>query len=181
MRNHMPKKLKRPSTTRSRVTSAIVGGLLLGLSGIWLGWLLLHQFGVVSLPPLPVFSGIPTTQSNLPTAPLTAEGITLGQPNQPPTLSQQQALLMASQLQPDAATKAKHTVAEYVLLNYPNKATPATHADFNNVSAWMIVYQQIPLQPADASVDPTPFPHSYYDLYVFIDSTTGKELVAIQV
>jgi len=178
---NMPKKLRRPTTTRSRVTSAIIGGLLLGLSGIWLGWLLLHQFGVVSLPNLPVLNTVPTAQANLPTAPLTAEGITLGQPSQPPVISQQQALLMASQLEPDAATKAKHTVAEYVLLTYPNKATPATHADFNNVSAWMVIYQQVPLQPADASVDPTPFPHSHYDLYVFIDSTTGKELFAIQV
>jgi len=67
------------------------------------------------------------------------------------------------------------------LLNYPNKSTPATHPDLNGVAAWMVLYQKIPLEPADASTDPTPFPHSYYDLYVFLDANSGKELLVVQV
>jgi len=45
----------------------------------------------------------------------------------------------------------------------------------------MVLYQKIPREPNDASVDPTPFPHSYYDLYVFLDANSGKELLVVQV
>jgi hypothetical protein len=96
-------------------------------------------------------------------------------------LSQQQALLIASQLEPGATSKSKTTSARYVLLSYPDKSTPAAHPDYHDVPTWMILYQRIPLEPADASLDPTPFPHSSYDLYVFLDANSGKELLAIQV
>jgi hypothetical protein len=107
-----------------------------------------------------------------------AEGITLGHPSHTAALSQQQALLIAGELEPDAATKAKSTSASYVLLNYPvGKA--AAHANLTDVPVWMIVYQKIPRQPADASVEPTPLPLSYQNLYVFLDADSGKELLAI--
>jgi len=45
----------------------------------------------------------------------------------------------------------------------------------------MILYQNIPLQPGDASVDSSPFPQSHHDLYVFLDANNGKELLVIWV
>jgi hypothetical protein len=109
---------------------------------------------------------------------LLVAGITLGRPTRPPALNQQQALLIASELEPDAATHAESTSTQYVLLNYINRNTPATHPDLNNYPAWMILYQNIPLAPNDPSLDPTPFPQSHHDLYVFLDANTGKELLA---
>jgi hypothetical protein len=169
---------KRASKTQPRLVSGIVGGILLGLAGIWLGWLLLHQFGGPSLPTLPIVGFAPTAQSNTQIAPLLAEGITLGHSDQTPALNKQQALLIADQLEPRAAASAKSVAAEYVLLNYPNKST---HSKLNGVPAWMVHYQRIPLEPADVSVDPTPLPQAYYDLYIFLDANSGKELLAVQV
>ena len=175
--------LKKSRTSQSRLMSGIVGGILLGLAGIWLGWLLIYQHGGPNLSILPIIGGIaaptypPVTQASL----LLAEGITLGQPTQAPALSKQQALLIASQWEPDAATKARSTSAQYVLLNYHSISTPATHPDLNNVPAWMILYQKIPLQSTDTSVDPTPSLQSSHDLYVFLDANSGKELLVIWV
>jgi len=45
----------------------------------------------------------------------------------------------------------------------------------------MVLYQKIPLQPSDASADPAPSPRSSYDLYLFLDANSGRELLAIQV
>jgi hypothetical protein len=158
-----------------------VGGILLGLAGIWLVWLLLHQLGGPALPSLPVSRLLPASAPAMQITPLAAKGITLGHTDQTPALNKQQALLIAGQLEPDASNKSKSTSAQYVLLNYPNKSTPAAHADLNGVPAWMVLYQKIPLEPGDASVDPTPFPNSYYDLYVFLDANSGKELLVVQV
>src|SRR5438034_8610012 len=170
------------STTQwFRVTSGVVGGMLLGLAGLWLAWLLLHQFVGNTIPAPPIIGAFPTSPTESQIAPLTAEGITLSHPSQTPTLSQQQALLLASQLEPGAASKSRTTSARYVLLNYPVKSTPAAHPNYHDVPTWMILYQRIPLEPADASVDPTPLPHSSYDFYVFLDANSGKELLAIQV
>ncbi len=162
------------------MVSAIAGGGLLALGAIWLGWLLLHQFGGPALPSIPILNFAPTTPPNVQSSPLAAIGITLSQSNQTPAVKQQQALLLASQLEPDAASKAKSTTAQFVLLNYQNRATPATHADFNNVPVWMVLYQKIPLPSADPAVDPTPLSRSSYDLYVFLDANSGKELLKIQ-
>jgi hypothetical protein len=115
---------------------------------------------------------------------LLAEGITLAHSDQQPTLSQQQALLIASQLEPAAASQANKISARYVLLNYPgtSAATPSVaHPALNNVPVWLVWYRQIPLGPADVSVDPTLASHTYHDLYVCIDATSGKELLSIWV
>jgi hypothetical protein len=144
-------------------------------------WIWLHQFTGSALPTLPIIGFAATPQSGEQISPLVAAGITLGHTDQPPGLNQQQAVLIANQLEPDAATRSKSTTAQYVLVTYPNNSTPASHPDLKAVPAWMILYQRIPLEPADASVDPTPFPHSYYDLYVFLDANSGKELLVIQV
>jgi hypothetical protein len=166
---------------RLRVISGVVGALLLALAGIWLAWQLLHQFAGQAIPAPPIIGVAPTNPAVTQIAPLTTEGIILSHPDKTPGLSQQQALLIAGQLEPNAVSKAKVTSAQYVLLNYPNKSTPATHTDIINVPAWMILYRGIPLQPADAAVDPAPFTHPSYDLYVFLDANSGKELLTIQV
>lgn len=171
---------RRPSF--SNRASAILGGVLLVVGFLWLGWILLGQHGGT-----PSFANIslpgvaPTNGSETQIPSLQAEGITLGHSDQTPTLNQQQAVLLASQLEPDAATQAKSTTARFVLLNYVRIGTSATatQANLNNVPVWMIWYQQIPLQPANAAVDPTPFPHSTHDLYVFLDATSGKEVLSV--
>ncbi len=172
---------RKTSKPRLRLTSGIVGGILVGLCAIWLGWLMLHQFGGPALPSLPIIGFLLTPTSDTRFAPLAAEGITLGHTDQAPTLSQQQAVVIADQLEPDAASLSQSTSAQYVLLNYPNKSTPATHPDLNGVPSWLIIYQKIPLKSANAAVDPTPASRSYYDLYVFLDANSGKELLAVQV
>lgn len=118
--------------------------------------------------PLPHPAATPSGQAQI--AALQAEGITLGHPSQTPGLTQQQAVLLASQLMPDAATQAKSTKASYVLLNYPAGSNHPAHTSFNNVAAWMIVYQQVPVTFAS---------QSHQDLYLFLDANTGKELLAI--
>src|SRR6266852_1579062 len=121
-----------PTTQKSRVTSGIIGGILLGLGGIWLGWLFLHQFGgpYLRLPAFPLTGFIPTTQPGIQQiAPLVAEGITLGQPGQTRTINHQPAMLLASQLEPNAATNATQTRVQYVLLNVSHKGPPTTHAN----------------------------------------------------
>jgi len=184
MARKQPQRLTRARKTpmsRPRLASGVIGGILVGLCALWFGWLLLHQLGGPALPPLPVIGFLPTPTSNAQFAALTAEGITLGHTDQTPTVSQQQALQIASQLEPDAASLSKSSSAQYVLLNYPNKSTPATHANFNGVPSWLIIYQKIPLKSAAASVDPTPSSRTSYDVYVFLDANSGKELFVVQV
>jgi hypothetical protein len=174
-------RVRKTPTPRPRLASGVIGGILVGLCALWLGWLLLHQLGGPALPPLPVIGFLPTPTPDTQLAALTAEGITLGHTDQAPTVSQQQALQLASQLEPDAASLSKSSSAQYVLLNYPNKSTPATHANFNGVPSWLVVYRKIPLKSAAASVDPTPSSRTTYDVYVFLDANSGKELLVIQV
>ncbi len=169
---------KRPASS-SRAISGVVGGILLVAGIVGLVWLLTHQRPFLLALPLPGLA--PTRPPAVQISSLLAASITLGHPTQPPALNQQQALLIASELEPDAATHAESASTQYVLLNYTNKTTPATHPDLNNYPAWMILYQNIPLAPGDVSVDPTPFPQSHQDLYVFLDANTGKELLAIWV
>ena len=164
-----------------RITG-IVGGVLLGLGVLWIGWLLVHQLGgpALPLPSFPIGNFGSTPAPNVQSSPLAAIGITVSASNQTTMLNKQQALLIASQLEPDASTHAKSITAQLVLLNYANKSTPATHADFNNTPVWMVLYQKIPIQSADPSVDPTPLTKTSYDLYVFLDANSGKELLKVQ-
>ena len=179
---HTPKRPRgKPSPSRSRLISGIVGGVLLAAGVTWLAWLLAHQNARSAPPVFPIPGLAPTHPQTLQVSPLLAAGITLGKPLQPSALNQQQALLIAGELEPDAAANAKSTSTQYVLLNYTSRSTPPVHPDLLNYPAWMILYQNIPLQPGDASVDPTPFPRSHHDLYVFLDANNGKELLAIWV
>jgi len=159
----------------------VVGGILIVMASLWLGLLLLHHFGVgvAGLSSLPLPGLAPTAPPTAPVSSLAAAGVSLGHPTRSPALTQQQALVIASQLEADAAMNAKKTSAQYVLLNYIGTSTSTLHPDLNNVPAWMIMYQQIPLAPTDPSVDATPFPQAHHDLYIFLDANTGKELLAI--
>ncbi|MBA2284408.1 MAG: hypothetical protein H0W02_02890 [Ktedonobacteraceae bacterium] len=168
-------KQRQKQSPQSRRVSGIVGAMLLTIAAIWLVWLVLQgHVGTTFSWPVP---GQPSSNSALQIPPLYAEGIILGHPSQPAALNQQQALLIANQVEPDAAANAGSSHAAYVLLTY----TGPGGANFNNTPAWMIFYRGIPLDPADAAVDPTPFPQSHHDLYVFLDANTGKELLAIWV
>jgi hypothetical protein len=163
----------------SRQSSKIAGIILLVVAALWLGWLVFYRgipagTSILSFPGLPPLN-TPITQPS----PLLAAGITLGRPSQTPALNQQQALLIASQLEPDAAANATKTSSEYVLLNYTNTAASTSHTTLHNVPVWLIQYQQIPLAPTDPSVDPNAPAHATHDLYVFLDANSGKELLAI--
>jgi hypothetical protein len=106
--------------------------------------------------------------------PLLAAGISLGQTSQTPAISQRQAITLANQLEPQIASQAKGISAKFVLLNYPVTTTPATHANFDNTPVWVVWYQRIPLAPGDATSA-----HSSHDCYVFLDATTGKEVLKV--
>lgn len=161
----------------SRRLSGIVGGILLGVGILWVGWLLLAPHGnVTDIPLWPGMQGA-STSLNVQTTPLLAEGISLTQDSQTPTISQQQAVLLANQLEPDAASQAQSIAAHFVLLNYRVITTPATHANFNNTPVWLVWYQHIPL----AANDPSASTRSSHDLYVFLDGTSGKEVLKVWV
>lgn len=165
----------------ARTVTGILGGVLLVVCLAVFGWLLsnhtednnsnLSAWAVLGLgSAAPADVGVPQ---------LAAMGITFGQALQQPKLNQQQALFLANQLEADAASKAKKTNAWYVLLNYPNVATPATHATFNGVPVWMISYQQVPLANSEVATDGTALPRPYHDVFVFLDANSGKELLSI--
>lgn len=167
------------STLWSRQSSKIVGAILLGVAALWLGLLIFHRGAPAGISILQIPGLVPINTPIGQPSPLVAAGITLGRPSQAPALNQQQALLIASQLEPDAATNAKKTSSEYVLLNYTSTSASTSHTSLRNVPVWMVFYQQIPLAPANPSVDPTPSSNTSHDLYVFLDANSGKELLAI--
>ncbi len=173
----MAKKLRSP---RSNLVSGFIGGTLLAGGALWLGWMLFFQHGIFlsvahGTPPRQAKAAPPETQ--IPA--LLAQGITLRHSDQQPALSQQQALVIANQLEASAATAAQSTTVRYVLLDYPNTGSPVTHPTITNVPVWLVWYQKIPLTPADPAVDPTPLPRATHDLYVFLDANNGKELISI--
>ncbi len=165
--------------SQSRLISAIVGGVLLGIALLWLGGILFPQHGHPLAVTLPGLVPGPTNAPEVQIPQLVAEGITLEQASQTPRLSQQQALFIAGQRQPDAASKAKAVTARYVLLNAPVTGTPTTHPNLTNVAVWMIWYQHIAQKSADPAIDPTPSAHPFHDLYVFLDANSGKEVLTI--
>lgn len=164
---------KREPRPLTQLVSGLIGGILLGIAVLWIGVLVLQHVGV-AVPSFPTIVGFGSSSSApvVQITPLVAEGITLGATNQTPALNQQQALLLASELEPDAASHAKVTGAKYVLLTYPDTSTPPVHPNFNGVPTWMITYQQIPQQSSTQAT---------YDLYVFLDAKSGKELLTVRV
>lgn len=169
-----------PWLSSQRLT-AIAGALLVLVAILWLGWLLLPRLANtvgISLGPFPGMPSTPTPEISL--SPLAAAGVSVGHASQTPALTEQQALYLASQLEPDASAHAQKTAALYVLLNYAPASTAATpRTTLTSVPAWMIVYQQVALRPSDPSADPASSTATRHDLYVFLDANTGKELLVI--
>ncbi len=174
---------RQASTTRR--ISAILGGLLLVIAIAGFLWFIAPWRSSSLLPTLPIFAPAHPSTEQVP--PLLAVGITLEHPSQAPTINQQQALLIASQLEPEAAANAQNTTAQYVLVSTGQDVkgapqAPPQHAPtpaLDHVPAWMVLYQSVPLQPNDPSVDTTPSRRTQHDLYVFLNADTGKELLAI--
>ena len=170
---------KKRRRSRSNLGSAIVGGVLFSIALLWLGWILFFQHGHAPGVTLPDLAPGPTNAPEVQIPQLVAEGITLEHANQTPRLSQQQALFIASQREPDAASRAKIVSARYVLLNAPMTGTPSAHPNLTNVPVWMVWYQHIAQDSADPAIDPTPLAHPFHDLYVFLDANSGKEVLSI--
>lgn len=164
-----------------RRLSALVGGLLICVALIWFGWLLARQhnpgLAEIRFP----FSGPQMQQTAQPTVdPLLAAGITLSTPAQDQTasLNRQQALLLADQMEPQAAAHASSVSADYVLLNYKGSAN--TTAALHDVPAWLVHYSKVSGAAPDTAADPhaTNVPH---DCYIFLDANSGQELLALWV
>ncbi len=169
---------KRRRRSQSKRISGIVGAVLLGLGCLWLGWLLLGQHNNTSGAFIWPVTGANATPSDIQVPQLVAEGIRLSSAGQSSTLTQQQAMTIANQLEPEAANDAKSTNAKYVSLTYAPIGT-TTHTALNNVPVWLVLYQHIPIEPNNASVDPVPSTRSYHDLYVFVDANSGKEVLSV--
>lgn len=158
--------------------SALIGGLLICATLTWFGWLLVHQHnpGLSFRFPFAGFQSQPTTQATA--DPLVVAGITLAAPGPGQTahLTQEQALLLANQMEPQAAAHAVSVQATYVLLNYEGKSS--TLVSFHNAPAWLIHYIHVAAAGPDTAADPhaTNPPH---DCYFFLDANSGQELFAL--
>ena len=163
----------------SRQVSAIVGVALIGVAALWFLWLVVRQVnpGVVSLS-FPFSNLLPSRSTNTPVDPLTAAGITLSAPlpGQEPDVTQQQALLLAAQLEPQVAAQATEVTARYTLFSYQGNAPDAP--SFRNVPVWLIHYSGISEPHPDTGADPHAT-GAQHDFYVFLDANSGRELLAI--
>jgi hypothetical protein len=155
--------------------------LLIAIAIVAVVWLLLSHFGTAwlsasnqyqTLPAAPTSTAgvLPNHRPVAQVAALVAEGITLKQATQASSLSQDEAALIAGELEPIAASNDKSASAEYVLLDYAGSKNTSAHSSLENVPVWMIEFQQVS-SPGSSS----------YDLYVFIDANTGNELLAVRV
>jgi len=170
---------KRGPDPASRQFSAIVGVALIGAAVLWFIWLLVRQVnpGLVSLS-FPFPNMLPPRQASTPVDPLATAGITLSSPfqGQEPALTQQQALLLAGQMEPQAAAKSAGVSARYTLFSYQGTAPGA--ASFHNQPVWLIHYSGISEPLPDTAADPHAS-STKHDLYVFVDASSGRELLAI--
>ena len=171
---------KKRQSSPFRTSTAFVGGLLLLVGFLWLGWIFFSHHSPVSLSPSTILPGLVATPTpNLQFAPLIAQGITLRGTDQRPALSRQQAVEIANQLEPDAASRAKGTDTRYALLSYPMTKNAVTHPAWDNVAVWLVLYQKIPQGSGDTSFDPKSPAQPYHDLYVFLDANSGQELFSL--
>jgi hypothetical protein len=162
-----------------RKLSQIAGGILLVIAFFWLLKLLFFSTPSTSslipsnsqgLAPFSSSGNAITTPASLSSAGITLEGSAT-----PSTMSQKQALQLASQLQSEAAAGAKKTVAQAVLLDYPASAGVKGHTSYQHLPVWMIWYQQVPQGGNGIAIDNQP----NHDLYVFLDVKTGQEVLTI--
>ncbi len=85
-------------------------------------------------------------------------------------LSQAQALQIADQMEPDAATGAQTIDARYALLTYTATTGAKSGPDLQNVPVWMIWFQKVPQPQTNVALDAG----VSHDLYVFLNATTGQ-------
>jgi hypothetical protein len=90
-------------------------------------------------------------------------------------ISQQQALYLASQDEPEVAG-AGAVSAQYTLCSYSGSA--AQPASLHAVPVWLIHYSNVPEPRPDTSADPQAGQISH-DLYVFLAASNGQELLAL--
>lgn len=161
-----------------RSLSALMGGLLICATLAWFGWLLVRQHnpGLSFRFPFSDFPNQPTKQAAA--GPLLVAGITLEPPGpgQTALLTQEQAVLLANQMEPQAAAHASSIKATYVLLNYEGKSSAL--ASFHNAPAWLVHYIHVAAAGPDTAADPhaTNPPH---DCYFFLNANNGQELFAL--
>src|SRR5947209_10246168 len=129
----------------SRQVTAVIGGVLIVVAVLWFAWLLARQANPTLRTwklPLPGFlaQNTPTPQVD----PLIAAGINLSLPvqGQEPRLTQEQALLLANQMEPEAAATAAGIDERYALFSYTNADT--SQPSFAKVPVWVIHYKQLP-------------------------------------
>lgn len=163
-----------------RYFSAVVGGGLIALALLWFAWLLVRQvnptMGSLAQPLAGSFLQA-LTPSPVNSDPLLAAGITLASPGQGQVsaFTKQQALLLAGQLEP-AAAKAGSVTAVYTLFSYT--APNASQKSFHDAAIWLVHYSKVPEPHPDTSADPHAASASH-DLYVFLDATSGQELLSL--
>ncbi|HLI69994.1 MAG TPA: hypothetical protein VKV19_09590 [Ktedonobacteraceae bacterium] len=172
---------REPGDSALRRFSALVGIALIGVAVLWFIWLLVRQVNTaVPMPattlPLPhvLPQSSPTAQDN----PLASAGITLSSPggSQTPRLTQQQAILLADQMQPEVAAHAGKVEALYTLFSY--RGSNPDVASFQNDPVWLVHYSNVSEPPAATSADPHAS-STHHDFYVFLDANSGRELLAI--
>ncbi|HET8842082.1 MAG TPA: hypothetical protein VFN35_11480 [Ktedonobacteraceae bacterium] len=169
---------KQQDKSVTRQFSAIVGGTLIGIALLWAVWLLLRQTNpAMNSLVFPMPGPLSQNATSSPSNPLLAAGVTLTTPStgQEPALTRQQALLLASQLEPTAAAQAGAVDAQYTLFSYTNAKTSTT---FRDAQAWLVHYSKVPEPRPDASADPRAA-STQHDLYVFLDANSGATLLKI--
>lgn len=163
----MPHKQRRSKGTDN--ATRIIIGIIIGLVvlGIWQIFFVPHQSSSLWMLP-----GLPNTQdTQFPS--VASFGVTLEHANPQGSLTEKQALIMANQLEPDAAAHAQSIHARYVLFTYPAHPNNGSQT-FNKVPAWFIWYQKIVNPSVNAGND-----NPGHDLYIFLDATSGNELLSI--
>jgi hypothetical protein len=155
--------------------SKIILGVLIGLLlfAIWQSVFVSHANG----PLWSFMQGNSEMETQIPA--LQRAGVFLAHAAQQADLSQQQALLLANQLEPIAAVNAQHIDARYILLDYPVNNGSTGQQRFTDQPAWLIWYQHVPVQANDPAVDASALSQPQQDLFVFIDDHSGKELLAL--
>jgi hypothetical protein len=156
--------------------SALVGGSLIVLALLWFAWLLVRQLNpAVNSINFPFTS---SSTSSAPSDPLAAAGVTLTLPaqGQEPPLTKQQALLLASQLEPAVTARSGGIDAQYTLFSYSSSGSSQTN--FHNVPVWLIHYSKVTEPHPDTSADPQASSGNH-DFYVFLDAKSGQELLTI--
>ncbi len=162
----------------TRRISAIAGGVLICLVAVWFIWLVMHQInpGIASIQLHFTGQAQPTAQPAV--NPLLTAGITLSTPaqGQIAQLTQAQALLLANQMEPQAAAHAGSVSAQYVLFSYQGNA--ATTGAEQNAPVWLIHYSNVRGTAPDTAADPHATNPSH-DCYLFLNASTGQEVFAL--